>query len=209
MDACTTALVGSPRPAGPGRRRGRRQHRSGFVLIEVMIVLIVGLVLTVLAYEAGTEMIRTAKAAAAGSEITSILSTGRETALVEHRLFFVIIDSGGTQSIEDISFFRDEDRSGTFDEDEDTLVRQFRPDVQVRLGDGRGSVTSLPELEDGVWAIAFGARGECLDPESGDLVEGFLNVSSNAAERGGWVKYAAITVSPWGGITQENRREAY
>lgn len=188
------------------RHHTRAMRASGFTLIEFIVVFEIMALLAIISITAGAEMLRTAKVRAAGSEVAFAFLRGRQNASVEHDNFFVILETNAANRVEMIQIVRD-DGSGILEVGTDTVVRRMTPDQGVYLGDGRGSTTSLPSIGGGTYAVRFGPRGEARHPTTGAVLNGFVNITILVPERGGWVKFTAIDISPSGGVSWEMHRE--
>lgn len=186
--------------------RSHRSGPSGYTLVEILIVVAILGVVGALAFDAAQETIRTARTSAAGSEFSFFLLNGRQNAVTEHDLFFVTFQVGSEGLVERLEIRRD-DGSGVLELENDNVVEEVTLDQIARLGDGRGSTTSLPEVVDGIFAVGFGPSGEAVDPTDGSLLAGFVNISGAMPQRGNFLKYAAITIAPSGAVVQETRKE--
>jgi len=173
------------------------------MLVTVVIVGVLG----TMGFQAATETIRSSRVSAAASEVAFTLLRARQSALNEHGLFFLTLNTNAERRVRTLEIVRD-DGSGVYEADDDEVVQVVIPDQDIRLGDGRGSFTSLPEVDPQVFVVGFGARGEARDPTDGTRFAGFVNVTSLIPERGGWVKYSAIDIAMSGAIRNSFRRES-
>ena len=195
--------VGGPRP----RVRGTpRRPADGFTLVELLVGVVIIGVLGTMSFQAGTETLRSARVSAAASEMSFTLLRARQSALNEHTLFFLTLNTNAADRVRTMEIVRD-DGSGVYEADDDEVVQVVIPDQDIRLGDGRGNFTSLPEVDPQIFVVGFGPRGEARDPTDGTRFSGFVNVTSLVAERGGWVKYSAIDIALSGAIRSHFHRE--
>jgi Tfp pilus assembly protein FimT len=181
---------------------GATESQAGFTLISTLVAASIGLVLAVMAFEAGSEMLRTAKTSAAGGEIASALLQARQAAMTNHTVFFLSFTKGGTDRVRSARIIRD-DGSGVFEPENDQVLEFLNFDQDIRIGDGTGGLTSLPERDaDGTtyWEIGFGRRGEARDPLTGAPLTAFLNVSAGGPKRGDWRKFSNIQIAPSGSV---------
>ncbi len=179
---------------------------AGYTLIELVVVLAITGIMATLGIDAGSEMLRTAKVKAGGSEVAFALLRGRHNASAEHVNFFVVLSTNAANRVEFLQIVRD-DGSGSLEIGTDVVVRTIQLDQAVYLGDGRGNTISLPLVEPGTYAMGFGPRGEGRHPVTGSLLSGFVNTTIATPERGGWVKFTAIEISPSGSIAWQMHRE--